>query len=280
METQYRVAVAYQNAAWEKGKDQLDELFSRVKQEEILRRMNLREFLVAFVQRQQRLFSSLPTIQNSALESLVGLEFSREETESNIASIVKSRVEKYRNEAGTGDTEGVLSGDAMADGSLDLESPLTSDLLSKAKIVKRRGNIGGVTSKGTPGSDWKTSLAVLTADSYLHFFDVDDSRVVPGSPPETAFQVLMPNVVIPTSDSLLLGKSNFSKGWGDTLAPTESFTLAKCSIQPVDATLFVVTEKGGASAASKMFGKLVDRKVQIKTQTKGETDDWISSLTS
>ena len=72
---QYRVAVAYQNLAWEKGNDELTKLFAKVKEEEITRRMNLREFLVAFAQRQQRLFLSLPGIQNELLENLMIFDY-------------------------------------------------------------------------------------------------------------------------------------------------------------------------------------------------------------
>lgn len=259
METQYRVAVAYQNTAWDKGSAQLDELFRKVRQEEINRRMNLREFLVAFAQRQQRLFLSLPGIHTSVLEQLVGKEVSREEIERNVRAAVKDKI--------------TIASDINKNGGPPLESPLTSDLLSKAKVVERRGL--------SPGAEWIVSLAVMTADSYLHFFDLEDSRISPSSTPEAAFQVLMPSVVVPTAETVLLGKANFAKGWTDTLTPTESIILARCLLQSSADTVFSITEKGGGTtAASKMFGKLVDKKIQIRTQTRADRDDWINILTS
>lgn len=271
METQYRVAVAYQNAAWEKGRTQLDDLFRKVKEEEILRRMNLREFLVAFVQRQQRLFLSLPSIHNSVLEELVEKEISRDEIERSIQFAIQNQKKESNLLSEIGE-KGV--------GALSLDSPLTSDLLSKAKVVERRSLPGGVSSIGNH-AEWKISLAIMTADSYLHFFDLDDPRISSTSTPEAAFQVLMPNVIVPTAENLLLGKSNFSKGWSDTLSPTESIVLAKCILKPVDETSFTIIEKGGgATAASKMFGKLVDKKILVQTQGKAEKDEWMALLTS
>ena len=266
METQYRVAVAYQNAAWDKGSKQLDELFRQVKQEEILRRMNLREFLVAFVQRQQRLFLSLPSIHNSVLEQLVGKEVSREEIERSVQATVENR--------------NAISSEVEASLGHTLESPLTSDLLSKAKLVERRGITSGVSSIGN-NAEWRVSLAIMTADAYLHFFDIEDSRISSTSMPDAALQVLIPTVVVPTAENLLLGKSNFSKGWSDTLKPSESVVLAKSLLQSnYDTTFTIIEKRGGGTAASKMFGKLVDKKIQVRTLDKGEKDDWLELLTS
>lgn len=269
METQYRVAVAYQNIAWDKGSFILDDLFQKLKQEEMRRRMNLREFLVAFVQRQQRLFLSLQGVNNSVLEELVGKELNQVEIERDIHNAITNRTKT-----------GTLLSEMRSRESEHLESPLTSDLLSKAKVVERRVPSAGVPTIGGH-SDWKISLAIVTADSYLHFFDVDDPRVIVSSPPEVAFQALMPNVILPSSENLVLGKSNFSKGWSDPLTPTDSIVLAKCVLQIIDETSFIIIEKGGGgTAASKMFGKLVDKKVHVRTHAKGDKDDFIAILTT
>ncbi len=269
METQYRVAVAYQNAAWDKGSFMLDDIFRKVKQDEIVRRMNLREFLVAFVQRQQRLFLSLQGVNNKVLEGLVSKELNQVDIEREIQSTITNRTKA-----------GALLSEMLENENPNLDSPLNSDLLSKAKVVQRRGLAGGVATIGS-NFEWKISLAIVTADCYLHFFDIEDPRVDATSPPDVAFQALMPTVIAPTSDNLALGKSNFSKGWSDPLAPTDSMILAKCVLQGIDETSFTLIEKGGgATTASKMFGKLVDKKVQIRSQGKGEKDDFIAILTT
>ena len=226
--------------------------------------MNLREFLVAFVQRQQRLFLSLPSIHNAVLEGLVGKETSQDEIERRIRSTIQNKT---------------TEADLLPASGPRLQSPLTSDLLSKAKVLERRSLTAGVSSVGN-NLDWKVALAVLTVDSYLHFFDLDDPRISPSSTAEAAFQVIMPSVIVPTAENLLLGKSNFSKGWSDSLAPTESIVLAKCIIQSAEENSFTIIERGGGgTAASKMFGKLIDKKILVRTKEKHEKDDWMSILT-
>ena len=246
----------------------LDNLFQQVKQDEIQRRMNLREFLVAFVQRQQRLFLSLQGLNNNILQGLVGMELTQADIEREMQAAIKGRT-----------TAGSLLSEMREKAMPSLDSPLASDLMTKAKVVERKVLSTGVPNIGS--SDWKVSLAIITADSYLHFFDLDDSRVGSSSPPEAAFQVLMPNVNVPTYDNLQLGRLNFSKGWSDTLTPTDSVVLARCLVQMVDETSFMIIEKGGgATTASKMFGKLVDKKIHLRALEKSDKDDFIAVLTT
>ena len=255
---QYRVAVAYQNAAWEKGSEELTRLFSKVKQEECIRRMNLREFLVAFVQRQQRLFLALPAMQNSVLESLVGVEVSKEDMEKEIQSTIEERTAKYKKSA------------RLSENDMQLESPLTSDLTSKAKVIERKGT--GM------GSIWTTSLAIMTADAYLHLFDLENIDL--GTSAEDAFKAITPTVIVPNEDNLLMGKSNFSKGWSDPLTPTDSLILGNCKIQSKDATSFELTERVASTGAQRMLGKSATKKILFRTQSKSETEDWIAVLTA
>lgn len=262
---QYRVAVAYQNKAWDKGNEELQKLFEKVKEEEISRRMNLREFLVAFAQRQQRLFLTLPGIQNKVLEELVGKEMSRDEMDKTIHAIIEERASKHKKNVGTGAD---VTEDDFAD--FNLESPLASDLLGKAKVVLRKGT----------GLDWTISLAVLTADSFLHLFDIESSNIKLTTSPEVAFTVLAPTLVIPNPDNRLLGKSNFGKGWSDPLTPSESMILGKSRVKQLDDTMFELIETISTSGASKFIGKSIKRRIQIQTPTKDETDDWIQILTA
>jgi hypothetical protein len=273
VEMQYRVAVAYQNTAWEKGSTELTQLFSTVKQEECQRRMNLREFLVAFVQRQERLFLSIPGVHHSVLEELIGKELTREEMEQNVQAVIQARAEKYKKVSQKLSGSAIISeGTEDENQDLNLESPLSSDLFLKAKVVERKGT--GVMM------GWRTSLAIITADSYLHFFDLDSENVEPGASSEVAFQALMPNVIMPSSDNMLFGKSNFTKGWADTLTPAESLILGNCMIKPEDETSFELTENVVTTGAQKMFGKIVKKKVVVRTTTKEEADYWIEVLTS
>jgi len=266
VEMQYRVAVTYQNVAWEKGNDELTKLFNKVKEEEITRRMNLREFLVAFAQRQQRLFLSLPGIQNKVLEELAGNDLSRNDMEKAVYTIIEERTSKYKRTIfGVGNV--TASEDDFAD--FNLESPLTSDLLSKAKVVLRKAE----------GGDWTLSLAVMSADSFLHMFDIESPRVKLTTSPEVAFTLLAPTLIIPNVDNQMLGKSNFGRDWSDPLTPTESMILGKCRVKRLDDNCFEMVES--LSLISKFaIGKTARRRIQIQTPTKEETDDWIHILTA
>jgi hypothetical protein len=267
---QYRVAVTYQNLAWDKGDKELKKLFILVKQEEINRRMNLREFLVAFAQRQQRLFLSLPEIQNEVLEKLVGKEMTRDEMGKVVHTIIEERALKYKKTSTMGSSALVNEGeDDFAD--LHLESPLTSDLLSKAKVVLRKGQ----------GGDWTLSLAVMSADSFLHMFDIESTRVKLTTSPEVAFTLLSPSLVIPNIDNIKSGKSNFGRSWSHSLTPTVSMVLGKCRVKQLDDNSFEMIESVAPKAASKFaLGKRARRRTQIQTPTKEETDDWIQILTA
>ena len=260
---QYRVAVTYQNLAWDKGNEVLSNLFVKIKQEEISRRMNLREFLLAFAQRQQRLFLDIPGIQNKVLEELTGKEMSRDEMDKAVQTIIEERASKYKRKTMGKD---LVTEDDFAD--FNLESPLTSDLLSKAKVVLRKNE----------DRDWTLSLAVMSADSFLHMFDIDSPRVKLTTSPEVAFTVLAPTLIIPNDGS---GKSNFGKGWSDPLTPTESLILGKCRVKQMDDNSFELIESISPSVASKFtIGRTKWRRIVIQTPTKEETDDWIDILTA
>eukprot|EP00980_Cylindrotheca_fusiformis_P009178 scaffold1996_cov127-Cylindrotheca_fusiformis.AAC.15 len=276
VEMQYRVAVAYQNTAWDKGNAELTKLFATVKQEECARRMHLREFLVAFVQRQQRLFLSLPGIHNAVLEELVGKEISLDEVQRSVEKAIETRAAKYHADLEVLSQNAALSAENSQQDNVDSEklgSPLFSDLLTKAKVIERR-------VKGTGTSAWQTSLAIITVDSFLHLFDIESKSIIPGSSPEIAFKTLVPTAFVPSSANLAAGKTNFSRGWGDSITPSDSMVLANCSLQRRDETSFELTETITPTGASKMFGKIMIKRVLINTSTKEEADDWIALLTS
>ncbi|KAL3907006.1 MAG: hypothetical protein SGARI_003743 [Bacillariaceae sp.] len=264
VEMQYRVAVAYQNLVWDKGSEELNGLLAKVKEEEVARRMNLREFLVAFAQRQQRLFLSLPGIQTQLLEDLVGKEMSREDIDKAVQKIIDDGAAKHKKKM----TDAASEEDDFAD--FNLESPLSSDLLSKAKVVLRKG----------VGLDWTLSLLVMTADSYLHMFDIDSPKIKLNTPPEVAFTLLSPSLIAPSYDNHMLGNTNFGKGWSDPLTPTESLVLARCKVKRLDDTSFEVTESLATTGASKFMGKSNKRRMKLQTPTKEESDDWIQILTA
>jgi hypothetical protein len=286
VEMHYRVAVAYQSFAWEKASSELSRLFSSMKETECVRRMNVREYLVAFMQRQERLFVSLPDIHTPVLKELVGRDMDRATLEATVQTNIRKRAERLAIEEAKKkkepDVPKSLEGANEQEGNFTLQSPLQSELMSKARVVERKG-IGMISS-------WKLSLAVITKDGFLHLFDLPAGKVSLGTPPEIAFQTLTPKVQVPTTESLTNRKSlppttNFVKGWCDNLTPSESMVLPNCSIsQPRsgrEGAAFEIQEAIFNTGASKMFGKTTStKKLTLRTINKKETQDWITALKS
>ena len=261
---QYRVAVAYQNTAWEKGNMELTQLFAKIKQEEMMRRMHLREFLVAFVQRQERMFMSLPGLHSSVLDELMGKEMSKEQMEEDFRAAIAAGTQKFNK---------LVPSEPASDDDMKIDSPMKSDLLIMAKIVLRK-------VIGTVASAQKTSLAVVTSDYYLHMFDVDPERIKLGDNPEAVFQLLLPKLVMPTAENYMMGVSNFSKGWSDSLFLSDSVILGKSTIHQKTDRTFELTEVVESKGASKMFVKSAKKKVLIGTGSKEETEEWMDVLTA
>mmetsp|Transcript_13004 Transcript_13004/g.30258 ORF Transcript_13004/g.30258 Transcript_13004/m.30258 type:complete len:282 (+) Transcript_13004:900-1745(+) len=274
---QYRVAVAYQHNAWEKGSSELTKLFAFMKETECQRRMDLREYMVAFMQRQERLFSALPDLHTPVLKDLSQRDMDRSSLEGEIQGSIRKRAERLqREDLKAKENEppkktGLTDAEQNAQASFALESPLLSELLSKAKVIERKG-MGMI-------STWRVCLGVVTTDSYLHMFDIPGGRVSLGSAPEVAFQALVPKVEIPSPESVKAGKTNFIKGWCENLTPTESMNLHNCKFTVLrDGSSLDVQETSNTTGASKVFAKTMTRKVTIRTGSRRETQDWMVAL--
>jgi hypothetical protein len=285
VEMHYRVAVAYQSFAWEKGSDELSKLFASMKETECMRRMHTREYLVAFVQRQERLFMSLPDIHTPVLKDLVGRDMDRSTLEETVQSDIRKRAERLaREEARTKKEENIpesLIGIDKEKGQFTLPSPMQSELLNRAKVVERKAS-GMITT-------WKLSLAVITVDNFLHLFDIPSGKMSLGSAPEVAFQTLIPKIELPSLDDLKgkkgnIPSTNYVKGWCDHLVPSETLALQNCTIsQPKvgrDSSTFDIQESVANTGASKMFGKTTIKKVTLRTMSKSEAHSWIEALKS
>jgi hypothetical protein len=285
VEMHYRVTVAYQSFAWEKGSDELSKLFASMKEAECLRRMHTREYLVAFIQRQERLFMSLPDIHTPVLKDLVGRDMDRSTLEEVVQNDIRKRAERLAREEAKQKKEKTVAQSLIGvdeeEGNFTLPSPMQSELMNRAKVVERK-------STGMM-STWKLSLAVITADNFLHLFDLPAGKVSLGSAPEVAFQVLVPKVELPSADGLqgkkgAIPSTNFVKGWCDSLTPSESMVLPNCSIsQPKlgrETSSFDIQEAIFNTGASKMFSKTTTKKITLRTINKKETQDWIAALKS
>jgi len=162
-------------------------------------------------------------------------------------------------------------------GKFELISSLMSDFLFKAKVLKKKGTDYMSKSKTTP--------AVVTADSFLHLFDMPSSvKLQSGSAPEVAFHALMPPVVIPTKEAVEKHghpKISIPKSWCQNLTPSESMALPNCTISFQDEkgnSAFEIVETVFNSGAKKTFFITSTRKLYLRTVTREETIDWIAAL--
>lgn len=127
---------------------------------------------------------------------------------------------------------------------------------------------------------WKTVLVVVTADHFLHLFDIPSSSNIIRSPAE-AFCEMMPKLNFPTSEEKIpQGKPrNHLKG----MNPTEYFFVPKCTVTPVFLPKYTVTpvhyrhfEVTGNVVGR--FGPHKMRKVTLRTDSTKGASEWLASL--
>lgn len=289
-EMRYRMSVAFLSTAWEKSSKELASLFGTLKSTECSRRFRLRELLIAFVNRQERLWMSLPSILAPVMKDLVDRPLDRESIEGEVQTNIRVRAQGLQKEeakakklAGNKEEAGPgLKGVDPTKGNYNLTSPLVSDLLVKANVIEKK-------SSGMMSS-WKTTLAIVTADSFLHLFEVPSSaKLGSGSAPEVAFHALVPPVEVPNADTAkthVTGKG--VKDWFKMLSPSMSLALPNCTITFKDedeTCVFEIAEKvpssGASSVASSMMmmsKKTTTRKVSLRTLSNEQSKEWIAAM--
>jgi hypothetical protein len=241
--------------------------------------------LIAFVQRQDRLFKNLPDIHKPVLKDLAGRAMDRSTLEETVQNDIRKRAERLAREDNMikkrEQTPESLMGIDKEKGQFTLPSPMQSELMHSAKVVERKVS-GMITT-------WKLSLAIITVDNFLHLFDIPSGKMSLGSAPEVTFQSLVPKIDLPTLDDLKgkkgnMPSTNYVKGWCDHLVPSETLALQNCTIsQPKagrDSSTFEIQESVANTGASKMFGKTTIKKVTLRTMSKSEAHSWISALKS
>ena len=284
-EMRYRMSVAFLSTAWEKSSKELASLFGTLKSTECSRRFRLRELLIAFLNRQERLWMSLPSILTPVMKDLVDKPLDRESIEGEVQTNIRVRAQGLQKEeakakklAGNKDDSGPgLKGIDPTKGNYNLTSPLVSDLLVKANVIEKK-------SSGMMSS-WKTTLAIVTADSFLHLFEIPSSaKLGSGSAPEVAFHSLVPPVEVPNADTAkthVTGK--VVKDWFKMLHPSMSLALPNCTITFKDedeTCVFEISEKVPSSGASSMMmmSKTTTRKVSLRTLSNEQSKEWIAAM--
>jgi len=277
-EMRYRMSVAFLSACWDKCSAELSRLFASMKEMECTRRYRLRELLITFMQKQEQLWVGLPSTIQPALKHLMDQPVDRKSIETSVQSNIRLRAGHIqRSDQDTKPAKlksnlGILNA-SPENGTFELSSPLASDLLCRAKVIEKKSS-GMI-------SHWKTTLAIVTADSFLHLFDVpSQKRIQPGAAPETAFHALVPPVEIPTEKTIKLG-AKIPKNWKEHLHPAESIALPNSiiSFQNTEQnSAFEIVETVINQGAGKMWGKTWNKKFYLRTLSHQDTVDWIDCL--
>lgn len=226
VEMQYKISVSVQRATWEKRGPEIVRLASSSKEMEVTRRIKLNESMVQFLTCLKKLFKTIgedsdvrPIAANALMKPL-------ESIHNDIEEKVKSQVEASLPE------EFKLSfpDDSAAGFGLECDG-----LVLAARVMEWKNTY----SPMSVADRWRTALAVITADQYLHLFDMDpychtavkdsgDPKVYPGCDPSVAMELLFPFFSKENEGA----KKKPADGIRDKMVPERTLRLSKhCGIQ-------------------------------------------------
>jgi hypothetical protein len=184
------LAVVLQQKSFRQCSDGLGVVFKQMKELEYNRRIRLRDLMIKFMQRQEQLWVALPALSAPTLQKLEDTPIDRETVDAEIGKAIRAEASNIQvqettvdmrkkmsisggevmklDDAGEGGAGGggrkKSSAPPVAPAPEELQSPLSSEFLGKCKVIEKRkdGMMGG----------WRSCLAIITADNFLHLFDL------------------------------------------------------------------------------------------------------------
>jgi len=280
VEMHYRMSVAYLTTVWEKSSKELSNLFAGMKEMECNRRFRLRELLVLYTLRQERLWMAIPPLLKPVSDNLAERQMDTKAIEKDVSQSVREKAQELQKEDDAILTTDPMNGPGLAgvpepEESFELQSPLMSDLLSKTEVIWRKSD--------KIMSVWKPCLACTTTDGYLHLFEIPPAagNIVTGTAPEIAFQTLVPPVEVPTEDSIIDGAMPSARSWFEHLVPGVSLDLKNTSVsfcQQKGNTTFDITETMALSGFSKISKNVRKRKYSLRLYSSQHMVEWLLAL--
>lgn len=272
IEMLYRQAVNAQVQILKKCGAQLEEIWQSMHRIEVNRRIRLHEVMLDFMPRQRRLYLGLAPVASPILENLVQQRTDPQTLDEQLDDEVRKHMQTLLKIDNAKRSSIMNRSRAQAPNLDDLHGMLTGEffdngMLRAAKIVERRTGVRGL---------WKTTLAVVTGDNYLHMFDVSFiPEVVIGSPAEPVFELLLPDYDIPGLDSQTVQRRVDSLL--KHLTPIDTVDITKCSTSVTeDARTMEIVE----SRSKGLIGFDASRKFTLRTISVEETEQWIAFLQS
>ena len=220
-ESLYRAAVQHQAKVWQTCLGLLSKMNDAMKEIELERSVKLHAMLMDFLPGERRMFMGLPAVPQPVMEKLLALREDESKIEENIDEALHKRsriVLRIDNDQRSSIMNRSRCVAPDLSGAIDkppLDALFQTDMMRFWRVVERRVGL----------KVWKPALAVVTADYYLHLFDVSSHPdITVGSSPEDAFEKLLPHHEFPTSQ-----ESRTDKLLKD-LYPTESINLLNSSV--------------------------------------------------
>ena len=288
VETRYRMAVAFFSICWSKCSKEFGKLFKHVKEVEMMRRRRRHELMVRYYHIQEMHWLSLPatskvTMKYLAENPVTGIE----SVGKDVTGLIREEAKKIQSQSvkSTGsDTETrITSPDegSSKNSEIELASPLLSELLNTVKVLEKR-NQSFLAKFGK-------TLAVATADNFLHFFDIENDILMnkPQSTISDVFNTLLPAVDIPTFESIDVESSSKCQGnnrpWHMLVKPSVSLFLPNCALvishdTTNKSTVAEITETAENAGAIKLFSKHRKRLFYVRAENSDELTKWISVL--
>jgi hypothetical protein len=270
IEMLYRQAVNAQVQILKKCGAQLEEIWQSMHRIEVNRRIRLHEVMLDFMPRQRRLYLGLAPIASPILDNLVQQRTDPQTLDEQLDEEVRKHMQTLLKIDNAKRSSIMNRSRAQAPNLDDLHGMLTGEffdngMLRAAKIVERRTGVRGL---------WKTTLAVVTGDNYLHMFDVSFiPEVVIGSPAEPVFELLLPDYDIPGLDAQVVQRRVDSLL--KHLTPIDTVDISKCSTSITeDSRTIEIIE----SRVKGLIGFDASRKFTLRMISAQETEQWIAFL--
>jgi hypothetical protein len=227
-EMQFQMSVSLQRSTWEKRGPEIVKLAASSKEMEVTRRVKLNECMIQFLQCLQKLFKTIGEEGDMKLPSAAALLKPLEAIHSDMEQKVKSHVEANLPD----EFQLSLPDDSAAGFGLECDG-----LVMTSRVLEWKNTYMPMSA----ADRWKTALAVITADEYLHLFDLSPfcnatevPQVYPGCDPTVAMEHIFP--FFKRQEEEEEGKEDGASATiRDKMVPERSLRLSKrCSFQQLN----------------------------------------------
>lgn len=250
VEMQYQISVSLQRSTWEKRGPEIVRLATSSKEMEVNRRIKLNECMVQFLTCLKKLFKSISEEDDNKLPAAASaLMNPLEAIHDDIEKKVKTHVEASLPEA----FQLTLPDDSSIGFGLESEG-----LVMTARVIEWKNTY----TQMSAADRWRTALVVVTADEYLHIFDMEpfcnatevdygDPKIYPGCDPSIAMEHLFP--FFAKEPKVESDEGNPLVTIRDKMVPERTLRLAKhCTFQQLSDECCELVQK--AASKSRLLG--------------------------